>query len=247
MFRYYFGLCCDIHWLYYFWKSPFYCCYNANFFLTSKSLKFWRIFFLYTLLVIFTESCLLVVLRVESDRGQKKIWQPSEPKIMDRPVIFEWNVVRTDPDPDQEDGRRRQIWCTQFLYLMLERLDHDDWRSDVWIWIAIHALWMSASGWESTSPGRWQQSSHICVLERNPEALVEHWVSFGRAAESSGRMQAGVVRSFSTQRKVRMGIHVVLTDDALVWCASGRYDTSSGWLVLWTAGRPDGMTHRRDG
>jgi hypothetical protein len=33
---------------------------------------------------------------------------------------------------------------------------------------------MSASERESTSSGLLQQSSHICVLEGNPEALVEH-------------------------------------------------------------------------
>jgi hypothetical protein len=44
-----------------------------------------------------------------------------------------------------------------------------------------------------------------------------------------------------------MGIHIFRTDDALVGCASGRYDTSSGQLVLWTAGRPDGMTRHPDG
>jgi len=37
-------------------------------------------------------------------------------------------------------------------------------------------------------------------------SLIEHW-------ESSGRMQAGAVGSFSTQRKVRTGIHVVWTED----------------------------------
>jgi hypothetical protein len=105
---------------------------------------------------------------------------------------------------------------------------------------------MNASGRESTLSGRFQQSFHICVLERNPEALVEHWGSSGRAAESSGRVQAGAVQSFSTRRKVRMGIHVVRTDDASVWCASGWYDTSFGRLVIWTAGRPDGMTRRPD-
>jgi hypothetical protein len=41
------------------------------------------------------------------------------------------------------------------------------------VW-TILALWMSASGWESTSSRRLQQSSNIYVLERNPEALVEH-------------------------------------------------------------------------
>jgi hypothetical protein len=42
-------------------------------------------------------------------------------------------------------------------------------------------------------------------------------------------MQAGVVRSFSTQRKVRTGIHVIWTNDALA------------------DGRPDGMTRRPNG
>jgi hypothetical protein len=49
-------------------------------------------------------------------------------------------------------------------------LSRSDRHPDVWILIAILALWMSASGRESTPSGRLQQSSHICVLERNPEA-----------------------------------------------------------------------------
>jgi hypothetical protein len=36
-------------------------------------------------------------------------------------------------------------------------------------------------------------------------------------------------------------------DDDLVLCASGWYVTSSGRLVLWTAGRPNCMTRRPDG
>jgi len=47
--------------------------------------------------------------------------------------------------------------------------------------------------------------------------------------------------------EVRTGIHVVWTDDALVWWASGRYDMLSRRLVLWTAGRPNGMTRSPDG
>jgi hypothetical protein len=58
----------------------------------------------------------------------------------------------------------------QAVDLMLVCSDHVDWRSNVWILNAILALWMSASGQESTSSGRLQKSSHICVLERNPEA-----------------------------------------------------------------------------
>jgi hypothetical protein len=72
-----------------FWKSPFYCCYNARFsFGTNKNLTFLRLFlanlvdyFWQILLVIFAETCLLAVHNVESDKGQKEIWQPREPKF----------------------------------------------------------------------------------------------------------------------------------------------------------------------
>jgi hypothetical protein len=86
---------------------------------------------------------------------------------------------------------------------------------------------------ESTSSGRLQRSSHICVLERNSEALVQHWGSSGRAAETSGRMQAGTVRSFSTKGKVRTGIHVVWTDDDLAdWCLDGMACRLDGWQEI---------------
>jgi hypothetical protein len=88
--------------------------------------------------------------------------------------------------------------------------------------------------------------TYLCFGKKS-WSLIEHWEWSGRVAESSGRMQAGAVWSFSTQRKVWTGIHVVRTDDALVWCASGRFDTSSGRLMHWTAGRPDGMTRRPGG
>jgi len=87
----------------------------------------------------------------------------------------------------------------------------------------------------------------ISVFWKKSWSLIEHWESSGRAAESSGRMQATVVWSFSTQMKVRTGIDVIRTDDALVWSASGWYDTSSGRLMLWIAGCPDDMTRRPDG
>jgi hypothetical protein len=86
----------------------------------------------------------------------------------------------------------------------------------------------------------------ISVFGKKSWSLIEHWESSGGAAESSWRMQAGAVQSFSTQRKVRTGIHVARTDDALVWCASGRFDMSSKRLMHWTAGRPNGMTHHPD-
>jgi hypothetical protein len=70
---------------------------------------------------------------------------------------------------------------------------------------------------------------YLC-LERNPEALIEHWKSSGRAAETSGRMQAGGVQSFSTQRKVRME----------------SFRRPDEWMLrtLW---RPDGNPHCPDG
>jgi hypothetical protein len=55
---------------------------------------------------------------------------------------------------------------------------------------------------------------YLC-FGKNSGGLIKHWGSSGRVAESTGRMQAGVVRSFSTQRKVQTGIHVVQTADAL--------------------------------
>jgi len=85
------------------------------------------------------------------------------------------------------------------------------------------------------------------ILEWKSEALVKQWELSGWAVETSRQMQAGAVRSFATQRKVRTGIHVVRTDDALVWCASGQYVTSSERLMHWTAGHPDGMKRRPDG
>jgi len=45
------------------------------------------------------------------------------------------------------------------------------------------------------------------------------------------RMDASWNISFSILMKVQTGIHVVQTDDALGWRASGRYDTSSGRLT----------------
>jgi len=56
---------------------------------------------------------------------------------------------------------------------------------------------------------------YLCFAKKS-WGLIENWGSSGRAAELSRRMQAGVVRSFSTQRKVGMGFHVIRMDDALV-------------------------------
>jgi hypothetical protein len=58
--------------------------------------------------------------------------------------------------------------------------------------------------------------------------LIDHWKSLGRAAETSGRMQAGT--------------------EASRYCeGSRRKSTLSERLELWTDERPDGMTCRPDG
>jgi len=87
----------------------------------------------------------------------------------------------------------------------------------------------------------------ITVLWKEILKLVKHWESSGRAGETSRQMEEGAVRNFSTQGKVRTEIHVIWTDDALDRWTSGRYDTTFGRLVLWTDGRPDGMTRRPNG
>jgi hypothetical protein len=63
-------------------------------------------------------------------------------------------------------------------------------------------------------------------------------VGSGRAVEMSGWMQAGAVRSFLTQRKVR-------TEDALDSWAFGWYIMLSGRMFL-TNERPDRIPRRPD-
>jgi hypothetical protein len=101
-----------------------------------------------------------------------------------------------------------------------------DWSLDGWIWIVILALWMSASGRESTSSELLQQSSLIWTWKENLK--LDHWESSGRAAESSEWMQAG-------------------TEASRYRWVSGRKSTSSEQMMLWSVGRPDGMARRPDG
>jgi hypothetical protein len=121
------------------------------------------------------------------------------------------------------------IWCTQFPYLMLTHQDHEDWLPDVYILNVILALWMGVPGRESTSSGRLQRSSHIYVLERIPIA---------------GR----------TLSVVRTSCWNVRTDAS--WSSSKLLDTkegpdgkfsSSGRMMLWTNGHPDGISCRSNG
>jgi hypothetical protein len=112
---------------------------------------------------------------------------------------------------------------------MLACPDHGDWRPDVWIWIAILALWISVSRWESTLSGRLQQSSHICVLERNPKA----WLNTESCSDGLlNRPDGCKLEQFEASRHEGR---------------SGRESTSSGWMMLWIDGCPDGMTCPLDG
>jgi hypothetical protein len=105
---------------------------------------------------------------------------------------------------------------------MLSRPDHADWRPKVWIWIAILALWMSVSG-------RLQQSSHICVLERNPEAWSN---TESRPNGLLNCMDGCRLEQFEASRHKER---------------SGRESTSSGWMMLLSDVRLDGMIHCPDG
>jgi hypothetical protein len=81
----------------------------------------------------------------------------------------------------------------------------------------------SAFGRESTSSRRLQQSSHICVLERNPEA----W------SNTECRPDGCKLEQFeASRRKGRSGLKflVVRTNDVVDSWTSKRYDTSSGRL-----------------
>jgi hypothetical protein len=137
--------------------------------------------------------------------------------------------------------------CTQFPYLMLARPDHAGWHPDVWIWIAILALWMSASGRDSTSSGQLQQSSHICVwkeilkLDRTLRVVLTGcWIVRTDASWSSSKLldtEKGLDGWCFSLMCFRMVWHVVRMTSALDSWAPGLYDTSSerqaGNRIFW--------------
>jgi len=147
------------------------------------------------------------------------------------------------PDHDRQESGRLKL-NTQFPYLLNARSDQANYCPDGCIWIAILALCMSPSGLESTSSGRLHQSSLIWTWNENLK-LIDHWTSFGRAAETSGRMQACTEASRYSEgfgRKYTLSGRI-----CLICLASGRYGTSSRQMEQWTDERPNGMTRRPDG
>jgi len=114
------------------------------------------------------------------------------------------------------DARVSEPW---WLASRLLDLNCDTCLMDERIWTGIHVIWTVAGIFP-----------YLCFGKKS-WSLIEHWESSGQAAELFGRMQAGAVRSFSTQKKVQTVIHVVRMDDALDRWVSGRYDMSSGRLT----------------
>jgi hypothetical protein len=115
------------------------------------------------------------------------------------------------------------------------------------IWIAILALWMIASGWESTSSGRLQQSFHIYVWK---EILKLDWtlrvvrtgclIIWTDASRSSSKLLYTEEGPDGNPRRlegwcfslmcVQTVCHIVRTVDALDSWASGRL---AGNRIFW--------------
>jgi hypothetical protein len=144
-------------------------------------------------------------------------------------------------------GRRPEGWSRigNFLIWWARVRTNSDWRSDGDIWIAILALFMSASRWETTSSGRCTNRP-ISELGKNLK-LIDHWWASRRAAEMSRRMQVGTEASrynggsgrkdTSFERMMLVCVasgrdeHVVQTDGTVDRWTSGRDNTSSGRLT----------------
>jgi hypothetical protein len=106
---------------------------------------------------------------------------------------------------------------------------------------------MSTSGKESTSSERLQQSSHICVLERNPEAWSNTKSRPDVLLKHPDGCTLDQIETSRHRRRFRWEVLVIWMDDALDRWMYEQYDTPFGRLVLWTDGRPDGMTRCPDG
>jgi hypothetical protein len=96
------------------------------------------------------------------------------------------------------------------------------------------------------NPRRPDSCNNLPIFELGKNLKLDRILRGVRTGCWDVRTDASWNRSFSIQRSVRTEIHVVRTDDALVCRGSGRYDTSSERLEVWTDGRPDGMTRHSD-
>jgi hypothetical protein len=142
-------------------------------------------------------------------------------------------------------GRRPDGWSRigNFLNWWARVRTKADWRPDVDIWIAILALFMIASGRETTSSERcvnlpinwtWKESETVRVLKGVRTGCWKVWTN------------ASWNRSFSIQCRVQM--EKIRRPDGWCWfvCHPVGMNTSSGRMEQWTNGHPDGMTRRLD-
>jgi hypothetical protein len=144
-------------------------------------------------------------------------------------------------------GRRPDGWSRigNFLNWWARVQTNADWRPDGDIWIAILALFMRASGRETTSSGR---CINLPIFWTWKESEADQSLMDVRTGCWDVRMDASWNRSFSIQWRVQTERYVVRTDDAglsgvrTVWhvvrtngavdrWASGRDNTSSGRLT----------------
>jgi hypothetical protein len=116
--------------------------------------------------VVRTVACPLQVISIKAIRAFGPRGWPSRRLIFNTQFPYQMSAR---PDHERQASGRLKL-NTQFPYLLNVHPDQADWSTDGCIWIAILALWMSASGRESTSSGRLHQSSLIWSLERKSEA-----------------------------------------------------------------------------
>jgi len=162
-------------------------------------------------------------------------------------------------------GSRPDGWSRigNFLNCWMRVRTKVDCRPDGYIWIVILVLCKSASGPRLTvvrtvifelrflpylrarldgNPRRPDGWSNLPLNELGKNLkLIDHWEASRWAAETSGRMQAGIEASRYSGASGRK-VHVVRTDDAWsVWRPvgwnSGQMSVRTGWHVVWTADR----------
>jgi hypothetical protein len=124
------------------------------------------------------------------------------------------------------------LWCTRVQNTAVRRPD-----GHIWIVILAFTETPVRTGYHIVQTVDW--SSLSWNLERN-QKLIEYWEASGRAAETSGRMQAGTETSRYSMGSGR-NEHFVRTDDA------GLSGVRTGWHVVRTDGTVDRWVSGRDG
>jgi hypothetical protein len=124
-------------------------------------------------------------------------------------------------------GRRPNDWSRigNFLNRWARVRTNADWRPDGGIWIAILALFMNASGRETTSSGR---CINLPLFWTWKESEADRSLMDVQTSCWDVLMDESWNRSFSIQWRVQTKKYVFRTDDA---CVSG---VQTGWHVVRT-------------